>query len=120
MLHFIKKYFNSLLLCFVSVGYGIMLIRYSTIIGDYDVYQKISRIVDDDTIGYVFIVLALIKFVGLLLNCKWMRRIALSGLTGVWLLFSVFFMFSHVPNTVWLFSLGFALLAFGIAWRSDL
>ncbi|MCH4169306.1 MAG: hypothetical protein LKF42_08635 [Streptococcaceae bacterium] len=106
---------DSLVLSIVSFMYGMMLLSFPQILGGYMVYNLIDELFDYHTIGVTFMILGFMKALGVFLNNKKIKRISLVSLAMVWSVFSVSFLLSPPPNTVWVLSLGMALLAFGIA-----
>lgn len=106
---------DSLVLSVVSILYGMMLLFYPQILQGYRVYDLIDEIFDNQFIGAVFIILGLLKLVGIWINNKKIKHGSLIMLATVWSVFSVSFLLTPPPNTVWTFSLGMAALAFGIA-----
>lgn len=106
---------DSLVLSIVSVLYGSMLLIYPQILQGYRVYDLIDDIFDNYFIGTVFIILGCLKLLGIWLNNKKIKHTSLILLATVWSVFSVSFLITPPPNTVWTFSLGMAALAFGIA-----
>lgn len=105
---------NSLILSLVSAVYGLQLFLFPTILEDYQVYRLIRDIFDSHIVGMIFIVLGGMKFLGVLVNNKKLKKLSLFGLAFLWTLFGVSFLLSPPPNTVWIFSLCMALIAFGI------
>lgn len=106
---------DSLVLSVVSVLYGTMLLFYPQILQGYQVYDLIDEIFDNQFIGAVFIVLGCLKLIGVWINNNKIKHGSLILLATVWSVFSVSFLITPPPNTVWTFSLGMAALAFGIA-----
>lgn len=106
---------DSLVLSIVSVLYGSMLLIYPQILQGYRVYDLIDDIFDNYFIGAVFIILGCLKLLGIWINNKKIKHTSLILLATVWSVFSVSFLITPPPNTVWTFSLGMAALAFGIA-----
>lgn len=106
---------DSLVLSIVSILYGSMLLIYPQILQGYRVYDLIDDIFDNYFIGAVFIILGCLKLLGIWINNKKIKHTSLILLATVWSVFSVSFLITPPPNTVWTFSLGMAALAFGIA-----
>ena len=52
-------------------------------------------------------------------SSKPLNRISIIVLTAFWSIFSVSFMMTSPTNTVWIFSLAMALIAFGIALKGE-
>ena len=110
---------DSLVLSLASIAYGVTLYINNSILQTYKVYDLIDEIFDNHAISLVFIFFGLMKLIGIFINHKKMKRVALIGLSTIWSVFSVSFIMTPPPNTVWIFSLAMAVLAFGIALREN-
>lgn len=110
----------SIGLSFVSIAYGFILFKYPSIVQSYEVYQKIDNFFDHKLLSLAFIVLGVMKLLGVIVNNKMLKRISLSLLLGLWLVLGTSFLFSDLPNTVTVLALGNAWLALGIAVREVL
>lgn len=106
---------DSLVLSITSILYGITLHMNEGILINYKVYALIQKIFDNHAISLVFITLGVTKLISIFLNNNKLKRISLIGLSAIWMVFCVSFVLSPPVNTVWIFSLSMALLAFGIA-----
>lgn len=106
---------DSLVLSITSILYGLTLYLNEDILVNYTVYSLIEKIFDNHAISLIFIILGILKLIGILLNNSKLKRISLIGLSAIWMVFCVSFVLSPPINTVWIFSLSMALLAFGIA-----
>lgn len=106
---------DSLILAFVSLIYGVQLLMYPGILQSYRVYKLIDGMFDQRFISITFIFLGVMKLLGVILNKRFIKRISLTSLSFLWMVFALSFLISPPPNTVWIFSLAMALLAFGIA-----
>lgn len=91
--------------------YGAQLFLYSDILSGYKVYQIVSRgnTLIHNMIGILFMVIALIKAIGIYTNNMKIRRLGITMLTTVWSFYLISFAVSPPPNTVWIIS--FAMLA---------
>ena len=107
------------MLSLATIAYGLQLFTHPKILESYEVYQLIDSMFDQRFISLVFILLGLLKFIGILINNKRLKRFALSCLTGFWVLFAMSFLLSEPPNTIWIFSTSMALLSFGIALKEN-
>ena len=94
---------DSLVLSIVSVLYGSMLLIYPQILQGYRVYDLIDDIFDNYFIGTVFIILGCLKLLGIWINNKKIKHTSLILLATVWSVFSVSFLITPPPNTVWTF-----------------
>lgn len=110
----------SIGLSFVSIAYGFILFKYPSIVQSYEVYQKIDNFFDHKLLSLAFIILGVMKLLGVIVNNKMLKRISLSLLLGLWLVLGTSFLFSDLPNTVTVLALGNAWLALGIAVREVL
>lgn len=110
---------DSFVLSLATVAYGLKLSIHPEILENYKVYQLIDNMFDQRFISLVFVLLGLLKFIGILINNRKLKRVALSYLTGFWVLFAVSSLLSEPPNTIWIFSTSMALLSFGIALKES-
>lgn len=111
---------HSIGLSFVSIAYGFIIFKYPSIMQNYEAYQKIDNFLDYKLLSLAFIVLGIMKLLGVIINNKMLRRISLSLLLGLWLILGTSFSFGDIPNTVTVLMLGNAWLALGIAVREVL
>lgn len=116
--HIIYYYF-SYLLSLTSMAYGWKLIVHPEILQTYRVYQKIRVVFDHRFIGVFFLALGALYAIATMLKLKRVKRIALPVFSFIWTFFSFSFILTEPPNTVWAFTLGMALLSFGISMRGD-
>lgn len=91
--------------------YGAQLFLHSEILSGYRVYEIIAKgsSTVHSMIGIIFMLIAIIKGIGLYLNNRKIRRIGITMLTTVWSFYLISFAISPPPNTVWVTS--FVLLA---------
>lgn len=101
MRHYFKEGF---IVAWGSLLYGIQLFRFPGILENYRVYQIVDDIMNNQHLGLLFIMFALTKIIGIFIKKPIMRRIGLIGLVFLWGMFSVSFMLSPPPNTVWTLS----------------
>ena len=109
----------SIVLGITSIVYGLTLYLNPGILKTYQLYQIIDEIFDNHSVALAFVVLGAIKLIGVVINSKPLKRISIIGLTAFWSIFSVSFMMTTPTNTVWIFSLTMALIAFGIALKGE-
>ena len=102
-----------------SIVYGLTLYLNPGILKTYQLYQIIDEIFDNNSVALAFVVLGAIKLIGVVKSSKPLKRISIIGLTAFWSIFSVSFMMTPLTNTVWIFSLEMALIAFGIALKGE-
>lgn len=110
---------DSIVLGITSIVYGLTLYLNPGILKKYQLYQIIDEIFDNNFVALVFVVLGAIKLIGVVKSSKPLKRISIIGLTAFWSIFSVSFMMTPPTNTVWIFSLAMALIAFGIALKGE-
>lgn len=111
---------HSIGLSLVSIAYGFIIFKYPSIMQNYEAYQKIDNFLDYKLLSLSFIVLGIMKLLGVIINNKMLRRISLSLLLGLWLILGTSFSFGDISNTVTVLMLGNAWLALGIAVREVL
>ena len=105
-------YYYSYLLAFLSIVYGWQLTVHPDILQTYRVYQRVRNVFDHRFIGLFFIALGLVYGLATITNRKKIKQLSLP-------VFSFSFILTEPPNTVWAFTLGMALLSFGISIRGD-
>lgn len=105
----------SIGLSFVSIACGFIIFKYPSIIQNYEVYQKIDNFFDYKILNLAFIILGIMKLLGIIINNKMLKIISLSLLLGLWLVLGTSFLFGDMPNIVTILMLGNAWLALGIA-----
>ena len=116
--HLIYHY-NSYLLSLTSVAYGWKLVAHPEILQNYRVYQRIRDLFDHRFIGLFFISLGLVYGLATITNRKKIKQLSLPVFSFIWTFFSFSFILTEPPNTVWAFTLGMALLSFGLSIRGD-
>ena len=117
--YFVVRHLTSLVLAIGSLVYGIQLVRHPEILSNFSVYQHIIELFNYRLVGVVFILLSLLKLIGLFTNRQWLRRYSLVAFTYVWSFFSLSFLLSEPPNTVWIFTLIMAAISVSISVRGD-
>ena len=110
---------DSIILGITSIVYGLTLYINPDILKTYQLYQIIDKIFDNHSVSIAFMVLGTIKLIGVIRNSRLLKRVSIIGLTAFWSIFSVSFMMTPPTNTVWIFSLAMALIAFGIALKGE-
>lgn len=110
---------DSIVLGITSIIYGLTLYLNPDILKTYQLYQIIDKIFDNHYVAVAFVVLGAIKLIGVVKNSKPLKRISIIGLTAFWSIFAVSFMMTPPTNTIWIFSLAMALIAFGIALKGE-
>ena len=97
--------------------YGVWISVQPSILRNYDVYNLISSIVEPYQIGGLFIVIATIIFMSYWLNQRKLLFIAAMILLVIWSVFTVSFVISPPPNTVWLLSATWTYFSFELVRR---
>lgn len=110
---------DGLVLSLTTFFYGYQLYTHPEILKRYDVYKLLDNLFVQRFISIVFILLGILKLVGIIGNYKYVKRWSLVTLTFVWTLFGVSFLLSEPPNTIWIFALSTSLLSMGIAIREE-
>ena len=112
-------YYYSYLLALLSIVYGWQLIAHLDILQTYKVYQRLRGVFDQRFIGLFFIVIGLAYGLATASNRKKIKQLLLTVFSFIWAFLSFSFILTEAPNTVWAFTLGMALLSFGISIRGD-
>ena len=110
---------DSFVLAIGSIVYGLQLYLQPNILQDYRVYQLIREMFDHRIIGAMFVLLGIFKFIGIILNDRAIKVIAIRGLLFVWLLFMIAFVITPPPNTVWIMAFIMFILGLGIVIREE-
>lgn len=100
----------SIVIVIGSFLYGLQLCRHPDILEQYAVYAVIRETFRGQLIGAAFMVLAVLKTIGLIKNSQTIKMLARTGLMFVWCLFMVGFMITPPPNTIWIFAFTMVLL----------
>ena len=117
--NFIISHINSFILSIGSLVYGVQLVLHPEILSNFSVYQHIIELFNYRLVGVVFILLSLLKLIGLFTNRQWLRRYSLVAFTYVWSFFSLSFLLSQPANTVWIFTLIMTAISISISIRGD-
>lgn len=112
-------YYYSYLLALLSIVYGWQLTAHPDILQTYKVYQRLRNVFDHRFIGVFFMILGALYAIATVLNWKKVKQLTLPIFSFIWTFFSLSFILTEPPNTVWAFTLGMALLSFGISIRGD-
>lgn len=110
---------DSFVLAIGSIIYGIQLYVHPTILQNYKVYQLIREMFDHRIIGLMFIIVGLMKLIGVIINSPRIKFLAVRVLMFLWLLFMVSFLITPPPNTVWIMALMASSLGLGIIIREE-
>ena len=112
-------YYYSYLLALLSIVYGWQLTAHPDILQTYRVYQRVRNVFDHRFIGLFFIALGLVYGLATIAGRKKIKQLSLPVFSFIWTFFSFSFILTEPPNTVWAFTLGMALLSFGLSIRGD-
>lgn len=104
-------------LSLVSFFYGVRLYMNTEILSEQLVYQKFSELMDLRIIALAFMIMGATKFLGIVLNNRYMRIVGVTSLAVLWTIIGVTFL--PTPNTVAILTLGYAWISFGISIRED-
>ena len=102
---------------FFALIYGMWISVQPSILRNYDVYNLISNLVEPYQIGGLFIVIATVIFMSYWLNQRKLLFIAAMSLLVIWSVFTVSFVISPPPNTVWLLSATWTYFSFELVRR---
>ena len=97
--------------------YGVWISVQPSILRNYDVYNLISSIVEPYQIGGLFIAIATVIFMSYWLNQSKLLFTASMLLLILWSVFTVSFVISPPPNTVWLLSATWTYFSFELVRR---
>ena len=104
-------------LAVASILYGIQLSVFPGILNTYSVYALIDDFVNHWEVGSLFIVLPLVMLIGFKLRWRVAMIISSTLLLMLWSLFTVAFLLSPPPNTVWIFAALMMYLTFSLTRR---
>lgn len=100
-----------------TLAYGIQYLFFPGILETYRVYALIGEYFSSQAVGVFFICMSFL----ILISYTWGARYALLTLTGllmaVWSMFTVAFILSPPPNTVWISAAIMTYLTFNLARR---
>lgn len=116
----VQKEKVSVLIYPVSVPtflYGLWLMLFPTILENYTVYNLVSTVLQSWQVGIIFMLIGLgIIFSFIFYNKKALLLCGIFGLMA-WSVFTVAFISTPPPNTVWLFAGTMSYLTFSLARR---
>lgn len=112
-------YYYSYLLSLLSVLYGWQLTVHPYILQNYKTYQRLRDVFDHRFIGIFFVSIGVMYGLATMAKRKKIKQMLLPVFSFIWTFFSFSFILTDPPNTVWAFTLGMALLSFGISIRGD-
>ena len=100
-----------------ALVYGLWISIQPSILRNYDVYRLISNILEPYQIGGIFIALAIGMFVSYWLRSRRLLFTFTMLLMIIWSVFTVSFVISPPPNTVWLLSATWMYFSFELVRR---
>ena len=100
-----------------ALVYGIWISVQPSILRNYDVYRLISNILEPYQIGGIFIALAVGMIVSYWLRSRRLLFAFTMILMIIWSVFTVSFVISPPPNTVWLLSATWTYFSFELVRR---
>lgn len=112
-------YYYSYLLSLLSILYGWQLTVHPHILQNYKTYQRLRDVFDHRFIGIFFVSIGVMYGLATMAKRKKIKQMLLPVFSFIWTFFSFSFILTDPPNTVWAFTLGMALLSFGISIRGD-
>lgn len=112
-------YYYSYLLSLLSILYGWQLTAHPNILQNYKTYQRLRDVFDHRFIGVFFVAIGIMYGLATMTKRKKIKQLLLPVFSFIWTFFSFSFILTDPPNTVWAFTLGMALLSFGISIRGD-
>lgn len=104
---------DSIAVALGSILYGVQILLHPSIMETYKIYVLIRELFNNQVLGAFFILLGALKIIGIAINNKLMKRIAIRGLLFLWLLFFIAFIVTPPPNTVWVYAFLMVFLSVG-------
>lgn len=87
-----------------SFLYGSWLVMFPHILGTYRVYTLISHLTTHWQVGSVFVLLSVLMFLFFMMRNRQALLLTTILLQMIWTMFTVAFLLSPPPNTVWIFA----------------
>lgn len=104
-------------LVIASILYGIQLSMFQGILETYSVYTLIDDFVNHWEVGSLFIILPVIMLIAFKMNWRNALLVSSTLLLMLWSMFTVAFLLSPPPNTVWIFAALMMYLTFSLTRR---
>lgn len=108
---------HGITLALTSMLYGLWLLLYPEILDSYGPYAILSAMFSSNNLPWLFIIAGILKLLGIVMNSKSMRRVAVYAMAFLWLMFGVSFLLANMQNTVWIFSMSLSVQSFGVAFK---
>ena len=120
--HYMIRHFESFVLIYVTMSQGLRLFYYPAMMNSFDYAEAVERIMDRTSfhpyaLAAIFCSVALTKLVGLLTKNIKIRQVGIVAMFVLWTTYGVSFLLSQPPNSMTLFSSGYALIALILALR---
>lgn len=100
-----------------AILYGLWNSIYPGILNNYQVYHLISSILEPHQVGGMFIIVPILMLIGYFLNIRKLLFLSSIALLILWSTFTVAFIISPPPNTVWLLSATWTYFSFELVRR---
>lgn len=101
----------------VPLAYGSWIIINPSILETFSVYEIVANFANSYVVGSVFVINALITMIAYFRMNRSVMLVSSGMLLTLWLMFSVSFLVSSPPNTVWIFSALMVCLTFNMVRR---
>lgn len=108
---------HGLIISFTSILYGSWLIIHTDILDTYKTYAIVNNMFSTKVIPWMFVIFGIMKILGIAINSRATRMIAIFGMAFIWLLFGVSFILVNMQNAIWIISISLALQCFGVAFK---
>lgn len=108
---------HGITLALTSMLYGLWLLLYPQILASYGTYAILNAMFNSNILPWLFIIMGILKLLGIVMDSKSMRKVAIYAMAFLWLMFGVSFLLVNMQNTVWIFSLSLAIQSFGVAFK---
>jgi hypothetical protein len=100
-----------------TILYGIWMAAFPIILERYDAYALIDDFVAHWHVGIIFIVLPLLMLLAFKLDHRRLLIVSATILLMLWSMFTVAFLMSPPPNTVWIFAALLTYMTFSLTRR---
>ena len=100
-----------------SFIYGVWISMFPEILNTYNVYHLIRAFMEPYQVGGIFIMLSVVIFLSFKLNQRTLLLVACTLLLMLWSMFTVAFLLTTPPNTVWLYAASMTYFSFSLVRR---
>lgn len=101
----------------VSFFYGFRLYLNNVTLSEAGTYDKLAELIDLRVVAAAFMLVGLIKLIGIITNKRSFRVVGVVALAVLWTVIGITFL--PTPNTIAVLTLGYAWTAIGISIRED-